>query len=153
MAGILVVGYGNELRGDDGVGPAVARRVEELCLVGVQTMALHQLAPELAEAIAAVRAVIFVDARPISSSGTVEVIALEPDVECGIRTHTSNPRSLLALANALFGRSPPAWLVAVPGTCFDLVEGLSPLARAGVAGAVEEIRRLWTSLLPVSEAT
>ena len=34
-AGILVIGYGNTLRGDDGVGPKVAEAVAALALPGV----------------------------------------------------------------------------------------------------------------------
>lgn len=58
----LVIGYGNELRGDDGVGPKVAEAVEAWKLAGVSVLALRQLTPELAADLAVVRRVIFVDA-------------------------------------------------------------------------------------------
>ena len=45
--GGLVIGYGNELRGDDGLGPYIAARVEEQCLPHVRTLTVHQLTPEL----------------------------------------------------------------------------------------------------------
>ncbi len=43
---ILVIGYGNSLRSDDGVGPFVAEAVEALRLPGVHTLICQQLSPE-----------------------------------------------------------------------------------------------------------
>ena len=39
---LLVIGYGNELRGDDGVGPWVARSVADWQVAGVEAVAVHQ---------------------------------------------------------------------------------------------------------------
>ena len=49
---VLVIGYGNELRGDDGVGPRVARELSPRLGVsfGVSAIDVHQLMPELAGA-------------------------------------------------------------------------------------------------------
>ena len=58
----LVIGYGNELRGDDGAGPSVGRAVASWHLPGVRTLAVHQLTPELAEDLAQTKRVVFVDA-------------------------------------------------------------------------------------------
>jgi hydrogenase maturation protease len=139
---ILVIGYGNELRGDDGSGPAVARAIEALRLPCVRTQALHQLTPELAEDIAAARAVILVDAHQASEGSSPKVLPLAPCEERDLRAHTSDPGALLALAKALYGRCPPAWLVAVPAARFNFGAALSPMAEAGVAAAVEKVRAL-----------
>src|SRR5947209_7059306 len=39
MGGVLVIGYGNELRGDDGVGPCVARTVASWQRPGLRALA------------------------------------------------------------------------------------------------------------------
>ncbi|HEY9173382.1 MAG TPA: hydrogenase maturation protease, partial [Verrucomicrobiae bacterium] len=52
IADLLVIGYGNTLRRDDGIGPKVAEAVAELNLPGVRSLACPQLTPELAEPIA-----------------------------------------------------------------------------------------------------
>ena len=62
MTLFLVIGYGNELRGDDAVGPEVARCVAEWRRPEVVGIAVHQLTPELAVALSEVAVVIFVDA-------------------------------------------------------------------------------------------
>jgi hydrogenase maturation protease len=139
---ILVIGYGNELRSDDGAGPAVARAIEGLRLPGVHTLVLHQLTPELAENISTALAVIFVDARPASEAGSVEVFPLEAATQPEIRAHHSDPAAVLALAKTLCGRCPPAWLIAIPAADFALGESLSDVTKRGVAEAIQEVRKL-----------
>ena len=52
---VLVIGYGNSLRGDDGIGPAVAQAfADEDATECADVIVCHQLTPELAESIAAV---------------------------------------------------------------------------------------------------
>ena len=68
---ILVIGYGNELRRDDGLGPRVAA---SLAGPGVRALAVRQLTPELAEEVATARLVVFVDARVNPPAATVEVM-------------------------------------------------------------------------------
>lgn len=46
---ILIVGYGNPIRGDDGVGQAVITEVEQWNLTNVRSLSLHQLTPEVAQ--------------------------------------------------------------------------------------------------------
>ena len=74
---LLVIGYGNELRGDDGVGPRVARAVSDWRLPGVTALAVHQLAPELAEPLSLSDAAVFVDAAVVGGD-RVEVREIAP---------------------------------------------------------------------------
>ena len=61
-ADVLVIGYGNTLRGDDGIGPAVAGEIDRLAVPGVRVIVVHQLTPELAADLAACRRAVFIDA-------------------------------------------------------------------------------------------
>lgn len=143
---ILLIGYGNELRGDDAIGPRVADAVRRWSLEGVRTFALHQLTPELADPIAKARAAIFVDASVIRGDNQVRVSPIEASQPAEMITHILNPAELLALAQAVFGRSPPAWLVTVPAANLEFGDRLSLLAERGIAGALLEIRRLIAGL-------
>ena len=60
--------------------------------------------------------------------------------------HASNPQSLLALARALYGKAPPAWLVTVAGTDFGLSETLSPAGQHHAREARVCVDRLIWSL-------
>lgn len=139
---LLVLGYGNELRGDDGAGPRVAAAVAEWNLNQVRGVALHQLTPDLAAPIAHAEGVVFVDARFASGRQDVEVTPVVPEPGVDVAAHISDPRALLALARALFGRCPPAWLITIPASNFDFGAGLSPATEQGIAPALSAVRRL-----------
>ena len=139
----LVIGYGNSLRGDDGIGQQVAAEWEQWNLPQVQVKSLHQLTPELAEDLAKVDCAIFVDACIAEYSETVKVEMIKPDANSTVTFgHTSNPRSLLAMTLALYSHYPQSWLISVPGINFELCDRLSPVAEAGVKAALEQIEQL-----------
>jgi hydrogenase maturation protease len=138
----VVIGYGSELRGDDAAGPRAARAVAAWGRPGVRAVAVHQLTPELAEALAAARLAVFIDAAAGTAEGVVCVRRLRPVDAAGALGHTSDPRQLLALARALYGRHPPAWLVTVPAPCLELGAGLSAAAERGLAVALRWVARL-----------
>ncbi len=141
MTPFLVVGYGNELRGDDAVGPQVARRVGGWQRPEVAGLAVHQLTPELAPALAGAGVVVFVDACVEDGGREVSLRRLEARPAGGMG-HTSDPRWLLALAEAAYGRRPEAWLVTIPAADFGLGGRLSATALAGMSVAQRQINRL-----------
>jgi hydrogenase maturation protease len=139
---MLVMGYGNVLRGDDGAGIRIAETVAAWGSPGVEVYAVHQLTPELAEPVAAARVVVFVDARLTADGADVRVQSLTPATGSAGLGHTSDPRFLLGLAQALYGRCPPAWLVTVPGTDFEAGRQLSPTAASALQDALGEMAQL-----------
>ena len=63
MAYVLVIGYGNDLRCDDGIGQKVAKELNlNSSFTNLKSLAVSQLTPELAETIVKADIVIFVDA-------------------------------------------------------------------------------------------
>lgn len=137
---VLLIGYGNELRGDDAAGPTLARRVAEAGWPGVDAMAVPQLLPELAEPIARAGRVLFVDA----DCGTPRIRwrRLHPAGSHAFTAHLSDPAALLVLAQTLYERCPPAWLIAIPARQCVLGAGLSPLTRRSLAEAFDGVRRV-----------
>ena len=108
---LLVIGYGNELRGDDSVGPRVARMVADWNLAEVRAIAVHQLTPELAALVADAAGVVSVDAAMDGVCGWQPVVPSQQPTSLG---HTSDPGWLLALTAELYGRVPQSWLATVP---------------------------------------
>src|SRR5690349_20917952 len=117
---LLVIGYGNELRRDDGVGPRAARAVAAWRLPGVEGVAAHQLTPELAGLIGEAEGVVFVDGGPHDA---VRAPPMEPGRADQVLGHTGEPYELLALAEALYGRRPGAWLITLPAPQLGYGEG------------------------------
>jgi hydrogenase maturation protease len=141
IAGLLVIGYGNPLRGDDGVGPRVVEAIEELHLPGVRTLTCHQLSPEHAEPISQARVVVFVDAA-VDAPKAVQLRQLEPGGSSQLMAHAADPRTMLALARDVFGHCPEAWWLTIPAVKLGFGEELSPVARHGCEVALEQIRTL-----------
>jgi hydrogenase maturation protease len=140
-----VIGYGNELRRDDGVGAKVAAAAAEWNLPRIEAIVCQQLTPELTERVASAAHVIFIDAA-LGTGGSVQCREIKPDEKSQVMTHATDPRSLLALAKQAFGRCPPASWLTIPIQDVDFGEELSPLARQGLQAALEKIRSLVQSI-------
>jgi hydrogenase maturation protease len=144
---MLVIGYGNTLRSDDGVGPKVADAVAALNLPGVKSLSRALLAPELADPIAQAERVVLVDAA-VDAPREVQLRPLSPAMSSQIMAHAADPATMLALARDVFGRAPQAWLLTIPAENMGIGELLSPLAQRGFSQALELIRDLAEDRVP-----
>jgi len=142
-ARVLLIGYGNPGRGDDGLGPALAEAMEKLGLAGVTVDSNYQLVVEDAEAVAHYPVVVFADA----DAGGPEPFSfrtIEPQAGLGFTSHHLDPRTILAMAQELFGAQPEGYLLGIRGYQFDpLQESLSPGARSNLEGAVNFFQTWW----------
>lgn len=142
MSHVLVIGYGNPSRRDDGVGHYVVEKVERLAGGSVNTLALHQLGPELAETIKDYDLVIFVDAHSGEYAEGLRVTPVETASRPSAFTHSMGPGSLLALAKSLYHKGPQAFIVSVRGHDFAFGTELSEETRKWADVAVERILEL-----------
>ena len=132
---ILIIGYGNNLRSDDGVGRYLAEIIDQQQLPLVKTISVHQLTPELVLEITEAQAVIFIDAN-VSLTSEITLQSLEASQDKTRLGHTSNPEQLLALGQNLYNKLPPAWLLTIPTTNFEFGETFSDLTQASIAPAL-----------------
>lgn len=139
--GVLVVGYGNTLRTDDGVGWAVADVLaRDPRMRGADVRAVHQLAPELALDVSRASLVVLVDAALDGAPGSVAVQPVDASPAAGSAwSHHLGPGELVALARELWGPAPPVFLVSVGAASLEVGEGLSPVLEAAVPRVVDEI--------------
>jgi hydrogenase maturation protease len=142
VADLLVIGYGNILRGDDGVGPRVAEAVGQLRLPGVRTLICPLLAPELADPISRAGKVVFVDAA-VDAPYKIQWRKLHPNETSQIMSHAADPRTMLALARDVFGHAPEAWWLTIPAVNLGFSADFSPVAEQGMQEAVEKIQTLY----------
>ena len=138
---ILVLGYGNTLRSDDGVGPLVAETIAGMQLPGVETLVAGLLTPELADPISRAGTVVFVDAA-VDAPREAQLRPCAPAESSQIMAHAADPKTMLALARDVFGHTPQAYLLTIPVENLAIGEQLTPFAREGMARAVELIRKL-----------
>jgi hydrogenase maturation protease len=142
MRRILVIGFGNPGRQDDGLGPALAAWLEGRGLPGVTVDSDYQLTVEDAEATARQEIVIFADAS-VGGSEPFYFRRVRPHGAPGFSSHSVEPGEVLALAEAIFGARPEAYVLGIRGHAFnEFGEGLSAQAQANLAAASEFLERV-----------
>jgi hydrogenase maturation protease len=139
---VLVIGYGNTLRGDDGVGYQVAETVAEWQRPQVRSIAVHQLLPELAADIAEVEIVMFVDAVVTVDRATpkIDITPLIPGGDENFNTHIITPQLLLGITQRLYGATPDAYLLTIPAIDFTMGATLSSIASTGKDSALDYLK-------------
>jgi hydrogenase maturation protease len=153
MPHTLIIGYGNPLRGDDGVGPRAAELLADTGEArrggvtpplpnGVQVLVCHQLTIELAPQIAEADRLILIDARATGEPGSIEQCILTPAIpDRSSLTHHIDAQGLLAAAELLYGRAPETVLFTVSGGSFDCGERLTPAVAAALPDLLARIRQ------------
>jgi hydrogenase maturation protease len=126
----LYIGYGNSLRGDDGVGLFVAQRL--------QGLAVHQLTPDLAEPISQAAKVVFIDADVTLPAGEIRRAPVA-ETQSSIGHHCT-PGELLVIARALYGRAPEAELISIGIESTDLAETFSVKVQDAAARLLDSFR-------------
>ncbi len=143
MIRVLLIGYGNTLRGDDALGPLAIERLRPL-LPDTECLSCQQLSPELAERLAECELALFVDAACDGEPGVVRVVGLSAksgDSSASL-THHVEAAALLELARVLYGRAPQAVLVTGTGADFGNCEGLSEQGQQALNEICRVIPRL-----------
>jgi len=141
----LVIGCGNTLRGDDGLGPYIAEGLQDVVGsdgVDVRIMAIPQLDVILASEMCEADLVIFIDARADDSEELVKIERIEPAVGPMAPHHTSHTISmpvLLRIALDWYAAAPFCYAVMPKGYDFSIGEFVSNSGRIAAAHAKNRI--------------
>ncbi|MET1413696.1 hydrogenase maturation protease [Roseibium sp. HPY-6] len=139
---MLLIGYGNPGRGDDGLGPAFSERMAACALPGLEVDTDYQLVAEHALAMSGHDLVVFVDAEigGEEAFSFKEITSASPEY---LGSHSFVPETVLALCKTLYGTSPRAYLLGISGHAYGEVhEGLSEQALKNLLQA-EAFFRNW----------
>jgi hydrogenase maturation protease len=139
---VLVVAYGNPLRGDDGIAWRIADELQALALDSVNVFRVHQLTPELAETVSEAEVVIFLDAATDGIPGDLRCDPALPQPERTRFWHHVTPEELLALSRNLYAHTPHSYLVTVYGERFDHADALSDSVTNAIPRALALLREL-----------
>lgn len=138
---ILVIGYGNPGRADDGLGPALAQRLEAMNIPGLTVESDYQLSIEHAAMAAEHDIVLFADADG-GSEAPYYLRRVEPAPAHRFTSHGVAPGEVLHLAHSCFNASPKGYLLGMRAEVLDQYkEGLSASAREGLDAALEYLPR------------
>jgi hydrogenase maturation protease len=139
----LIIGIGNPLRSDDGLGWKVAEQLVQDNDPGQVILTVHQLTPELAQWIATASLVVLIDASREGEPGEFQIRRISPHPHPGaVGTHHIDPKELLALTAAIYARCPPAIMVSMTGADFAIGEQLSPIVAQKIPLLSTTIRQI-----------
>lgn len=134
---VLLIGYGNPSRGDDGLGPALAAEIEALGATGVTVDADYQLVVEHAHDAAGHEVVVFADADTKGAAPFTLRTVRPSGNGMGFSSHGVEPEDVLALARQLFGAAPRGYALGIRGYDFgSFRESLSAEGRANLRAAL-----------------
>jgi hydrogenase maturation protease len=146
MPRVVILGFGNPLRGDDAVGWVVAEAAAQRWPGRLVVRTGQQLVPEWAAELTDADLVYFVDASQDVDEAELEALSTDGQ-SSPLDGHDMAPAQLLLLTHAAFGRAPRAFVLHVPAVNFEFGDTLSPAAANGVRRAVQLLNTAVKSVL------
>ena len=142
---ILLIGYGNPGRLDDGLGPALAEAVANKNIPDVTVDSNYLLTVEDAADVAKHEVVIFADAS-VNGSEPFFFKRIEPKSSLTFSSHSTEPEAVLGLAYDLFSAKTKGYVLGIRGYEFnEFGQKLSSAAQDNLVSAAEFIFSLLES--------
>ena len=148
MAQILIIGYGNPLRSDDGFGWHAAGKLATLLPEsGFEVLVRQQLTPDLAELASHFRLVIFIDAAVDLQPGELRTEKItrptgDEHSDAHSLSHSVTPSTLLGWTGELYAKFPDGYCISVGGESFAEGESMSPTMTAAFVPLLQQIKSL-----------
>lgn len=148
MLDVLILGYGNTLRGDDALGIHTAHALHDFYCTdgGIRVLATSQLTFDLAEDISQAKMVLFIDAAESGSAGEICAEEVMPADEKVRFTHHFTPQTLLMLSKQLYGRVPTAVTLTMAAASSDIGMGLSQAVQDRLPELLERAKAIVSNL-------
>jgi len=141
---ILVYGYGNPGRQDDGLGVALAEEIDKWAkknqLHWIDTDTNYQLNIEDATAIKDMDIVFFADASMEENVKDCLLTEIKPSKKTEFTMHAVSPAFIVHLCNKLFKSYPKPYLIHIKGYEWELKEGLTKKGSNNLTSALKIIK-------------
>ncbi len=143
---ILIYGYGNPGRFDDGLGVRLAEEMEAWIsknkIDRVDCDTNYQLNIEDAEIISNYDLVLFADASE-EDIRDVSISHVSPsDSKIEFTMHAVSPAFVLNLCNQIYEKAPDTWLIHMKGRDWQFKEGLSEVAEKNLSIAIKKTKAI-----------
>jgi hydrogenase maturation protease len=126
---ILIYGYGNPGRQDDGLGIALAENIENWArkndITYIETDSNYQLNIEDAARISEFDLVVFADASKEKIKGYA-FTSLKPSPKMDFTMHSVSPAFVLNLCREVYEKIPSAYLLHVKGYKWEFMKAMTP---------------------------
>ena len=148
MPKLLLFGYGNPGRGDDGLGPELIARITNMHLAGVECQNDMQLQVEHVADLAECEQVLFIDAD-VSCAAPFEFSEIKAVRDDSYTSHAMSPAALLHAYRQVYHKDAPAsFLLRIRGYDFALGDPLSGRASANLEVATKRVVEFCSAASP-----
>lgn len=136
----LVIGIGNEGRGDDGLGWRFAEKAEAEFVGDFDVEYRYQLQVEDADLVSKYDTVIFADATVETFEMGFDFSPCDLAREYFFSSHMQSPETVLYLSNTLYKKLPDAFIMRICGHEWEMGIGLSEQAQKNLEDAFAHFR-------------
>jgi len=151
MKKILVYGYGNPGRQDDGMGVILAEMLEQWAkekgYTNIEVETNYQLNIEDSEIISDKDFVLFVDASMEQIEDIIYSKVTANDSSIEFTMHAVSPSFILDMSNKLYGKTPETYLLHIKGYEWELAEGITEKALVNFDKALEFSKKIILEIL------
>lgn len=126
MCQLLVFGYGNPLREDDGIGPAITEQLRDtLRNPSIQYEIAHQPLPEHAELFASSSSLLLIDCQEGPDIGGITIRSVDRDAPKSATPHQVGLDAILAMSRTLYDHQPATTLLTIESNRLGYSDRLS----------------------------
>ena len=137
---LLVIGVGNTLRQDDGVGIYLSKRLNDFYSPHLKCIEVYGPDISLAQEMALFKNILIIDALAEKCSKPFTLIPVKTAgniIPSGFTSHIFNWGEITAVARDIFGKEPIVELLAVTAHCFGISTQLTPSCRNNAQDAFQ----------------
>ena len=117
----VIIGYGNELRGEDAFGVDTIKKLQKLSLKNTKLLSLHQLTPEIVLQLLDANEIIFIDASYDEKNHYALACPLTEQDNLNLSHHIS-PKTIIYMLNNLYKNMPKFLIYSMMSRSFDTIE-------------------------------
>lgn len=141
---ILIFGYGNPGRQDDGLGVAIAERIEgwarQVSQTNIEVDSNYQLNIEDASNISEHDIVYFIDASKEDIDSFI-IEEVSPSVKVEFTTHSASPGFILDLCHKIYRKYPQVYLLHIKGYEWEFMEEMTEKAKNNLEQAFQFLKK------------
>jgi len=141
---ILIYGYGNPGRQDDGLGVAITEMIEKWAskksLTSIEVESNYQLNIEDASNISGYDIVYFVDASK-ENIDSFSIDEVTPSVKADFTTHSASPGFILDLCHKIYKKYPETYLLHIKGYEWEFMEEMTEKAKFNLEKAFQFLKQ------------
>ncbi|MCK9491455.1 MAG: hydrogenase maturation protease [Sulfurimonas sp.] len=117
----VIIGYGNELRGEDAFGVDTIKELQKLNLKNTKLLSMHQLTPEIVLKLLDADEIIFIDASYDEKNHYALACSLTEQNNLNLSHHIS-PKTIIHILKSLYKNVPSFFVYSMISKSFEKIE-------------------------------